>query len=101
MSATTYRFVGELAEVFPDLTGERIAVAQPDPDQVPGELRPGQEFTGPGELAHVRIERADAGGWVPTVRAETADEPVTDETPTQPAPRGHRRAHVGPAGQEA
>lgn len=91
MSAT-YRFVGEVPEVFPDLTGGKIVVdgANHDPNaedfQQPGELRPGQHFTGPEDLVHVRIERKGRGGkWAATVEpaeavpAESADGDDTGE----------------------
>lgn len=80
MSAT-YRFVGEVPEVFPDLTGGHLVVAgtELDPNaedfQQPGELRPGQQFEGPDDLVHARIERKGRGGkWSPTVEPAQQDE---------------------------
>lgn len=84
MSAT-YRFVGDAPEVFLDLVGA-IAVAGVvrDPGaegyvapwqegyQQPGELRPGQEFSGPEDLAHMRVERqVGEGDWAPTIMPES------------------------------
>lgn len=84
MSAT-YRFVGEVPEVFPDLTGGRIQVAGANHDpnaadfQQPGELRPGQEFTGPDDLVHARVEvRWATGSWEPTTA------PPADSGPAGP-----------------
>lgn len=91
MATTTYRFVGDEPEVFPDYSSAFVVAGRQDdpnaPDfQQPGELRPGQEFEGPAGVAHVRIERkARNGRWVATVDAKP--EPVQqDEQGPDPAP---------------
>lgn len=108
MATTTYRYVGEAPEVFPDFTAAFvIADRQDDPNaadfQQAGELRPGQEFEGPAKIEHVRIERQNrAGNWVPTVKmpkttasddeSQSDDEgsgdppPAGDAPPTDPLP---------------
>ena len=107
MATTTYRFVGDVPEVFASWSS-LIAVEGIDPEatpwangepnagyQAPGELRPGQTFTGPsdllGEVGHARIERKGRGGkWAATVASDPAavelepegeGDPPADDTP--------------------
>lgn len=93
MATTTYRFVGDAPEVFPDFSAAfTVAGRQDDPNapdyQQPGELRPGQEFEGPAGVVHVRIERKARGGkWTPTLKEDTppeAFEVEPDEAPAAP-----------------
>lgn len=105
MATTTYRFTGDVPEVFAawssmiEVEGvDREAAPWVDGEpnasyQAPGELRPGQTFSGPsdllGEGGHARIERRNRGGrWVATVPTDPAavevepeGEPPTDDTP--------------------
>lgn len=94
MATTTYRFVGDVPEVFPAFsTAFTVAGRQDDPNaadyQPPGELRPGQEFEGPAGLEHVRIERkARNGKWAPTIKPDTPPEALEVEPDaTAPEPQ--------------
>lgn len=96
MATTTFRFTGDEPEVFAAWSS-LIEVEGVDRDaapwvagelngsyQAPGELRPGQTFTGPsdllGEGGHARIERRNRGGkWVTTTPSDPAAVEVEPE----------------------
>lgn len=99
----TYRFVGDAAVLVPDWSGVIAVagvvrdprapgyVAPDDPAyQPPGELRPGQEFTGPDDLVHAFVEVQGPEGFVATVVAEPA-QPAGEEPP--PRRRARAQAH--------
>lgn len=104
MATTTYRYVGEAAEVFApwssliEVEGVDAGAApwvdghSNDNYQPPGELRPGQTFTGPsdllGDVGHARIERRNRGGkWVSTTTGKaTAAEPEAEPVDTDTEP---------------
>lgn len=101
----TYRFVGDAPVLVPDWSGVIAVagvvrdpeapgyVAPDDPDyQPPGELRPGQEFAGPGGLVHAFVEVQHDGAFVATVVPEPA-QPADEEPP----PRRRARAQAATA----
>lgn len=92
MATTTYRFVGSEPEVFPDFSSAFVVAGrQDDPNaadfQQPGELRPGQEFEGPADIKHVRIERKTRSGkWTATLTPGPDPEASVDGLDTAAAP---------------